>query len=115
MPITAPALKINTVRRLGGEVVLFGESFSDAAAYAEELQAKEGLTPVPPFDDPDVIAGQGTVGMEIIRQAQNANGNIDAILFPSEGADCLPVLPFTLKRSIPISRSSASKLMIRTA
>lgn len=85
MPITAPALKINTVRRLGGEVVLFGESFSDAAAYAEELQAKEGLTPVPPFDDPDVIAGQGTVGMEIIRQAQNANGNIDAIFVPVGG------------------------------
>ena len=101
MPITAPALKINTVRRLGGEVVLFGESFSDAAAYAEELQAKEGLTPVPPFDDPDVIAGQGTVGMEIIRQAQNANGNIDAIFVPVGGGGLLAGVAVYVKALYP--------------
>ena len=103
MPITAPALKINTVRRLGGEVVLFGESFSDAAAYAEELQAKEGLTPVPPFDDPDVIAGQGTVGMEIIRQAQNANGNIDAIFVPVGGGGLLAGVAVYVKALYPLS------------
>lgn len=85
MPITAPALKINTVRRLGGEVVLHGDSFTDAAAYAEELRVKEGLTPVHPFDDPDVIAGQGTVAMEIVRQAQNVNGKIDAVFVPVGG------------------------------
>ena len=101
MPITAPALKINTVRRLGGEVVLFGESFSDAASYAEELQAKEGLTPVPPFDDPDVIAGQGTVGMEIIRQAQNANGNIDAIFVPVGGGGLLAGVAVYVKALYP--------------
>lgn len=85
MPKTAPQLKINAVKKLGGEVVLYGESFTDAAAYAEQLQKKEGLTPVHPFDDPDVIAGQGTIAMEIIRQCQMKNGKIDAIFVPVGG------------------------------
>ena len=101
MPITAPALKINTVRRLGGEVVLYGDSFSDAAAYAAELQAKEGLTPVPPFDDPDIIAGQGTVAMEIIRQAQNANGAIDAVFVPVGGGGLLAGVAVYVKALYP--------------
>lgn len=101
MPITAPALKINTVRRLGGEVVLYGDSFSDAAAYAVELQAKEGLTPVPPFDDPDIIAGQGTVAMEIIRQAQNANGAIDAVFVPVGGGGLLAGVAVYVKALYP--------------
>ncbi|WP_159069671.1 pyridoxal-phosphate dependent enzyme, partial [Achromobacter xylosoxidans] len=67
MPTTSPQVKIDAVRRLGGEVVLAGESFSDAYAHAQTLEKKEKLTFVHPFDDPDVIAGQGTVGMEILR------------------------------------------------
>ena len=63
MPVTAPALKVEAVRNLGGEVVLVGESFSDAAAHAEKMQKEEGLSFVHPFDDPYVIAGQGTIGM----------------------------------------------------
>ena len=70
MPVTAPALKVEAVRNLGGEVVLVGESFSDAAAHAVKMQVEEGLTFVHPFDDPYVIAGQGTIGMEILRQNQ---------------------------------------------
>ncbi|MBX3590260.1 MAG: threonine ammonia-lyase, biosynthetic [Burkholderiaceae bacterium] len=70
MPVTTPQVKIDAVRALGGEVVLTGESYSDAAAAASGLQAREGLTFVHPFDDPDVIAGQGTIGMEILRQHQ---------------------------------------------
>lgn len=101
MPITAPALKINTVRRLGGEVVLYGESFSDAAAYAEELRVKEGLTPVPPFDDPEVIAGQGTVALEIIRQAQNVNGIIDAVFVPVGGGGLLAGVAVYIKALYP--------------
>ena len=76
MPVTTPQVKIDAVRALGGEVVLTGESYSDAAAAASALQAREGLTFVHPFDDPDVIAGQGTIGMEILRQHQ---GPIHAI------------------------------------
>ncbi|HEX7748622.1 MAG TPA: threonine ammonia-lyase, biosynthetic [Bordetella sp.] len=68
MPTTAPQVKVDAVRRLGGEVVLAGESFSEAYEHAKKLEKKEKLTFVHPFDDPDVIAGQGTVGMEILRQ-----------------------------------------------
>ncbi len=76
MPVTTPRLKIDAVKALGGEVVLHGESYSDAYGHAMALQAERGLTFVHPFDDPDVIAGQGTVAMEILRQHQ---GPIDAV------------------------------------
>jgi threonine dehydratase len=76
MPVTTPQVKVDAVRALGGEVVLSGESFSDAYGHARELEAKKGLTFVHPFDDPDVIAGQGTIAMEVLRQHQ---GPIDAI------------------------------------
>ena len=67
MPSTTPQIKIDAVKARGGEVVLAGESYSDAYAHALELEKSEKLTFVHPFDDPDVIAGQGTVGMEILR------------------------------------------------
>ncbi|MDB5730944.1 MAG: threonine dehydratase, biosynthetic [Variovorax sp.] len=76
MPVTTPQLKVDAVRALGGEVVLQGDSYSDAYGHALELQARESLTFVHPFDDPDVIAGQGTIAMEILRQHQ---GPIDAV------------------------------------
>ncbi|EGF31494.1 Threonine dehydratase biosynthetic [Oxalobacteraceae bacterium IMCC9480] len=68
MPTTTPQVKIDAVKARGGEVVLFGESFSDAYEHALKLEKKLKLTFVHPFDDPDVIAGQGTIGMEILRQ-----------------------------------------------
>ena len=68
MPTTTPPVKIDAVRARGGEVELFGESFSDAYEHALTLEQQQQLTFVHPFDDPDVIAGQGTVGMEILRQ-----------------------------------------------
>ncbi len=70
MPVTTPQVKIDAVMSRGAEVVLSGESYSDAYAHALELQKKDGLCFVHPFDDPDVIAGQGTIGMEILRQHQ---------------------------------------------
>jgi threonine dehydratase len=76
MPVTTPQLKIDAVHALGGEVVLQGDSYSDAYAHATLLQRDEGLTFVHPFDDADVIAGQGTVAMEILRQHQ---GPLDAV------------------------------------
>ncbi|MEK8045459.1 threonine ammonia-lyase, biosynthetic [Ideonella margarita] len=76
MPVTTPKVKIDAVIALGGEVVLFGESFSDAYGHAVELEKAQNLTFVHPFDDPDVIAGQGTIAMEILRQHQ---GPIDAV------------------------------------
>jgi threonine dehydratase len=76
MPVTTPELKVQAVRAWGGEVVLAGNSYSDAYERAMELQVERGATFVHPFDDPAVIAGQGTVGMEILRQHQ---GPLDAV------------------------------------
>ncbi|WP_149497003.1 threonine ammonia-lyase, biosynthetic [Roseiconus lacunae] len=71
MPVTTPKLKSDAVRDLGGHVVLFGDSYSDAYTHAKELERRHGYLFVHPFDDPDVIAGQGTIGMEILRQHQH--------------------------------------------
>jgi threonine dehydratase len=80
MPTTTPQLKIDAVRNLGGDVVLFGESYSDAYQHAAKLEKKEGLTFVHPFDDPDVIAGQGTIAMEMLRQLQGlGTRHLDAV------------------------------------
>jgi len=68
MPVTTPQIKIAAVQARGGEVVLAGESFDEACTHALGLAKAEKLSFVHPFDDPDVIAGQGTVGMEILRQ-----------------------------------------------
>ena len=70
MPVTTPQVKVDAVRALGGEVVLHGDSYSDAYEHAVGLQAEQGLTFIHPFDDPLVIAGQGTIAMEILRQHQ---------------------------------------------
>ncbi len=70
MPVTTPQVKVDAVRARGADVVLHGDSYSDAYAHALTLQAQDDLVFVHPFDDPDVIAGQGTIGMEILRQHQ---------------------------------------------
>ena len=80
MPTTTPQLKVDAVAALGGEVVLFGESYTDAYNHSLQLQKKQGLTFVHPFDDPDVIAGQGTIAMEILRQLQSLGSQkLDAV------------------------------------
>ena len=68
MPTTTPQIKINAVKGRGAEVILFGDSYTDAYARAQELEKTEGLTFVHPYDDPDVIAGQGTIALEILNQ-----------------------------------------------
>lgn len=68
MPTTTPQIKVNAVKARGAEVVLFGDSYSDAYVHALALEQSEGLTFVHPYDDPDVIAGQGTIAMEILKQ-----------------------------------------------
>ncbi|MES1205088.1 MAG: threonine ammonia-lyase, biosynthetic [Pseudomonadota bacterium] len=80
MPVTTPEVKVDAVRALGAEVELHGDSYSEAHARALGWQRKRGLTFVHPFDDPDVIAGQGTVGMEILRQHHpQEHGRLHAI------------------------------------
>ncbi len=80
MPTTTPQLKIDAVKGWGGEVVLHGDSYSDAYTHSVLLQKQQGLTFVHPFDDPDVIAGQGTIAMEILRQLQTLGSRrLDAV------------------------------------
>ncbi len=68
MPKTTPRIKVDAVSDLGAEIVLHGSSYDDARSHADELAAETGMVIVPPFDDPDIIAGQGTVALEILRQ-----------------------------------------------
>ncbi|MEI7466538.1 MAG: threonine ammonia-lyase, biosynthetic, partial [Burkholderiales bacterium] len=98
MPVTTPRLKVDAVHALGAEVVLHGDSFSDAHAHALALQAERGLTFVHPFDDPDVIAGQGTVAMEILRQHQ---GPIDAVFVAVGGGGLIAGVAACIKAVRP--------------
>jgi threonine dehydratase len=68
MPVTTPEVKVKAVAARGAEVVLHGDSYDDACSEATRLAAERGLSFIHPFDDPDVIAGQGTIGLEILRQ-----------------------------------------------
>lgn len=86
MPVTTPRLKSDAVRSLGAEVVLHGDSYTDAFHHASELGTAAGLTFVHPFDDPDVIAGQGTIGMEVLRQHQ---GPLHAVFIAVGGGGLL--------------------------
>ncbi len=86
MPVTTPAIKVDAVRARGAEVVLHGDSFDEAAVKAAGLVESEGLTFLHPFDDPDVIAGQGTVAMEIARQCHEP---VDYVFVPCGGGGLL--------------------------
>jgi threonine dehydratase len=77
-----PDIKVNAVKALGGHTILFGDAYDEAAAHAAELTKQHGYVFVHPFDDPDVIAGQGTVGMEVLNQHGR---DIDAIFVPVGG------------------------------
>ena len=98
MPQTTPAIKIDAVRRRGGEVVLAGHSYDEAYAHALELEKKQKLTFVHPFDDPDVIAGQGTVGLEILRQHPDP---IDAVFCCVGGGGLIAGVAAYIKRVRP--------------
>jgi threonine dehydratase len=82
MPQTTPNIKVNAVRDLGGEVVLHGDDYDSAYEHAQSIVRERNLAFVHPFDDPDVIAGQGTVAVEIMRQSRN---EVDAIFVPVGG------------------------------
>ena len=82
MPVTTPEIKVAAVRDLGAKIVLHGDGYSDAAAHADELLRTTDLTYIPPYDDPDVIAGQGTVAKEILEQAGRG---LSAVFVPIGG------------------------------
>jgi threonine dehydratase len=98
MPTTTPQVKVDAVRARDGEVVLYGNTYDDACAYARKLETEQGLTFVHPFDDPDVIAGQGTIGMEILRQYQQP---IHAIFVAIGGGGLISGVAAYVKRLYP--------------
>lgn len=100
MPVTTPEIKWEAVQKLGATVVLHGDSYDEAQAHAKQRSESEGRTFIPPFDHPDVIVGQGTVGMEILRQA-HANGPIHAVFVPVGGGGLIAGIASYLKEVKP--------------
>jgi threonine dehydratase len=101
MPTTTPQIKIDAVKKRGGEIVLAGDSYDAAYEHALALERKEKLAFVHPFDDPDVIAGQGTIGMEILRQHPDP---IDAVFCCVGGGGLLAGVATYIKRLRPETR-----------
>ncbi|MDT8439351.1 MAG: threonine ammonia-lyase, biosynthetic [Wenzhouxiangellaceae bacterium] len=101
MPVTTPAIKVDAVRRRGAEVVLHGDGFDEAGRHAAVLQRESGRVFIHPFDDLDVIAGQGTIGTEILRQAEHAP---DAIFVPVGGGGLLAGVAAAVKSLAPDTR-----------
>jgi len=101
MPRTTPQIKVDAVRARGARVVLHGDSFEEADAQAQKLVKEKGLVYVHPFDDPDVIAGQGTIGMEIVRQHQTP---LDALFVPVGGGGLIAGVAAYVKYVWPKTR-----------
>ncbi|ELN6893594.1 threonine ammonia-lyase, biosynthetic [Vibrio cholerae] len=97
MPRTTPDIKVEAVRGFGGEVLLHGSNFDEAKAEAERLAKEQGYTFVPPFDHPLVIAGQGTIGMEMLQQ----NGHLDNIFVPVGGGGLAAGVAVLVKQLMP--------------
>jgi len=98
MPVTTPTIKVDAVRALGAEVILEGDAYDDAYAHARKLEALHGLTFIHPFDDPLVIAGQGTIGSELLRQA---GSEIDAVFVPIGGGGLIAGIATCIKTQQP--------------
>jgi len=98
MPVTTPRIKVEAVRRLGGRTVLHGDSFDEASEHSRVLQEKHGYVFIHPFDDPAVIAGQGTVAMEMLRQH---SGPLDAVFVCVGGGGLLAGMATYIKRLRP--------------
>ncbi|GLT25782.1 hypothetical protein SLA2020_008910 [Shorea laevis] len=98
MPVTTPEIKWQSVERLGATVVLVGDSYDEAQAYAKKRAKEDCRTFIPPFDHPDVITGQGTIGMEIVRQTQVP---LHAIFVPVGGGGLIAGIAAYVKRVSP--------------
>ncbi|MDX8402141.1 MAG: threonine ammonia-lyase, biosynthetic [Mariprofundaceae bacterium] len=99
MPRTTPAIKVRAVERLGAEVVLFGDSYSDAGEHAEALRMERGMVFIHPYDDPLVIAGQGTIAEEVLRQS--AGKEPDAVFVPIGGGGLISGIAVWIKHRAP--------------
>lgn len=104
VPETTPVIKVDAIKRFGGEyaeVVLHGTSYTDAYEHAVHLEKERKLTFVHPFDDPDVIAGQGTIGMEILRQYDSSEGPLDAVFVSIGGGGAITGIASYIKSIRP--------------
>ncbi len=99
MPVTTPEIKVQAVADLGGEIVLYGSDYDQAYEHALELARERGMVFVHPFDDPDVIAGQGTIAMEILRQRHG--DELDAIFVPVGGGGLIAGIAAYVKALYP--------------
>jgi threonine dehydratase len=98
MPVTTPRIKVEAVAARGAEILIHGDSYADAYRRAKRIERSRGLTFVHPYDDPDVIAGQGTIGMEVLRQT---SGPIDAIFAAIGGGGLISGIAAYVKRLRP--------------
>ncbi len=98
MPVTTPSIKVDSVRALGATVVLRGDNYDQAYEISKQIALESGLTYVHPYDDPDVIAGQGTIGIEILRQHP---GRLDAIFVPVGGGGIISGIGAVIKALRP--------------
>ena len=97
MPCTTPDIKVSAVRSLGGSVVLYGNSFDEASKYCCQLAEEHGYTLIHPFDDPDVIAGQGTIAKELLQQ----NAHINKVFIPVGGGGLTAGIAVYIKQLLP--------------
>ena len=98
MPNTTPQIKVDAVRSMGAEVVLVGDTYPEAKAHSDQLAVRSGLAPIHPFDDPLVIAGQGTIADELLR---DAGGPLDAVFVPVGGGGLIAGIAGYLEHAAP--------------
>ncbi len=98
MPKTTPSIKVESVRNLGAEIALHGNSYDDACRYAIDVATEQGRTFIHPYDDEEVIAGQGTIAMEILQQHP---GDIDAVFVPVGGGGLIAGMAAYIKARRP--------------
>jgi threonine dehydratase len=98
MPRTTPSIKVDSVRRLGARIALSGDAYDDAYAHAVKVAQEKGMTFIHPYDDPEVIAGQGTIALEILREHR---GGLDAIFVPVGGGGLIAGIAVCVKALQP--------------
>jgi threonine dehydratase len=108
MPSDAPAMKVGNVRRMGAEVVLYDRFREDRAVIAQPYVDK-GMALVPPYDDPAIIAGQGTIGLELVAQAEKLGARLDAVVIPCGGGGLTGGISVAVKHASPATQVWAAE------
>jgi threonine dehydratase len=109
MPSDAPALKIDNTRKLGAEIVLYDRTTQDREVIAKGIASERGCVVIPSYDDPDIIAGQGTVGLELVTQAQESGLLIDNVLVPVSGGGLIAGIALAVHATHPAARIYAAE------